>query len=494
MKSSLRYSLVAVLMLVTGACSGLPAAAEAEVETLPSDQAIADLERLYAGLQSADAGLFVETSKDVFDNAFGQLRSRYSSARHVPVVDLHRDFQQFAALARHGHTRIDDRNPVWDAHLESDGLVFPLRILVEEGEVIVAGAPSESAILPGDRIISLDGKPNPIWLSELTRNISAETPALAYSLLANSTPYLVLLEHGPKEQFAVEVKRGEKSIKATINAVSFDSLSELTSLDGGFQLTGRDARLIDENIGYLRPGGFFNLEAKSPEEYFSATAIADFQVFVDEAFAAFIEGGANHLILDLRDNPGGDNSFSDHVIAWFADEPFRFASDFRIRVSPETTASNQRRLDNTPEGAGGISTKFAELFASASDGEFVSFEIPYAQPRDGARFAGEVHVLVNRYSYSNAVSVAALIQDYDFGKIYGEPTRDMSTTYGAMEHFTLPNTGFLVGYPKAHIIRPNGNEESHPVSPDIFLPRDVIRGNEDVMLEALSERLQNGAD
>ena len=123
-------------------------------------------------------------------------------------------------------------------------------------------------------------------------------------------------------------------------------------------------------------------------------------------------------------------------------------------------------------------------------GDFVSFELPYAQPREGERFTGDIHVLVNRFSYSNAVSVAALIQDYGFGTVYGEPTRDMSTTYGAMEHFTLPHSGFLVGYPKAHIIRPNGIEESHPVTPDIAIPTPAVRGADDIVIRELLELLK----
>lgn len=87
------------------------------------------------------------------------------------------------------------------------------------------------------------------------------------------------------------------------------------------------------------------------------------------------------------------------------------------------------------------------------------------------------------------MTTAAIIQDYGFGTVYGEPTRDMATTYGAMEHFTLPHSGFLVGYPKAHIIRPNGNEDANPVVPDVSLPAPAIRGLQDLRLEALVDMI-----
>ncbi len=46
-----------------------------------------------------------------------------------------------------------------------------------------------------------------------------------------------------------------------------------------------------------------------------------------------------------------------------------------------------------------------------------------------------------------------------------------ASTFGAMEHFTLPETGFTVGFPKALIVRPNGDAIPGGVSPDIKISR-----------------------
>ena len=455
--------------------------------TLTAEEAIADLDRLYAGLRSAEADLFAATPEAVFEARHAELRAQFDGP--VMPADLHADLQRFAALARHAHTRIDTPNPGWSDFVEAGGTVFPLSLRVEDGEVIVAGAPEGSGVAPGDRLVSLEGEPNPIWLARLTRNISAETPAFAYAQLANAEPYYVWLEYGPRSHFSAGIERSGTRETVLLDAIPLEALSDLVRLESGFSLPGREARMLSEDIAYLRPGGFFNLDATTSEDFFAPDALAAYRQFVDAAFEDFVAHGASDLVLDLRDNPGGDNSFSDPVIAWFADEPFRFASDFRIRVSPETTASNQARLDAMPEDTESISAQLAALYAGAEPGELVSFDLPYAPPRAGQRFTGKVHVLVNRYSYSTAVSAAALIQDYGFGTIYGEPTRDMATTYGAMEHFTLPHSGFSVGYPKAHIIRPNGEEASHPVTPDVPLPVPAVRGARDVMLDTLVARL-----
>ena len=112
-------------------------------------------------------------------------------------------------------------------------------------------------------------------------------------------------------------------------------------------------------------------------------------------------------------------------------------------------------------------------------------DLDLQHPRPGTRFERPVYILINRYSYSNATTVAALAQDYGFAVIAGETTADMATTYAAMEHFSLPHSGLAVGYPKAHIIRPNGHSAPHPVTPDIEIEFPVFPGSEDEVLERL---------
>ena len=242
----------------------------------------------------------------------------------------------------------------------------------------------------------------------------------------------------------------------------------------------REAKILANNVGYLRPGPFYNAEAKTEAEAWDTSG---FRTFIDDAFAKFIAAKVDRLIIDLRANPGGDNLFSDLMIAWFADKPFRFFSQFKVRVSPESTKANADRLRNDAAAAGPVSRQYAEMYAKARPGEIVDFEMPLAQPRKDERFRGKVFLLIDRQSYSNTVAVAALVQDYKFGTVLGEETSDMATTYGAMEKFALPKTGVIVCYPKARIVRPNGDLHARGVTPDIAIPIPAVETPADEVLQ-----------
>ena len=335
----------------------------------------------------------------------------------------------------------------------------------------------------GDEIVSLDGTPAGQWLERLGAHVSAETPYLRDSLLEFWFPRLLWLELGGPEAISVGRRRGDVAPETVQVALRTSQEIEETVRTGPERLelswNGREHRQLGDGIGYLRPGPFYDPEQENPYDP------TRFVQFLDEAFGEMIANETSALILDLRDNPGGDNSFSDPMIAWFADRPFRFNSKFHIRVSAQTTASNAQRLEKSP--ASKTSQIYARLFAEQPNGAVVDFEMPFAEPREGERFDGEVYVLVNRHSFSNAVNVAALVQDYGFATVLGEETADLATTYGAMEHFELPKTGIRVGYPKAFIIRPNGDETLRGVVPDVPIETPLVQGPDDPVLQRAIE-------
>ena len=451
-------------------------------QDLSPEEARADLAALYQGLQEAHYDLYALTPRAVFYDHYAALTARLNHP--VSRSAIYAEFQRFTALSHFAHARLEGLNPGFHAHLQENGLVFPLDLRIKDGAVIIVGAPEGIGVEVGEEILALNGEPNAIWLARLTRNISAETPLLAYSQLERMPAYFIWLEHPDAETFHLRVEGVQGARDVTLPAVSYDIYAATPNMANASSLDGREAAMLSSDIAYLRPGPFYNVDAQSPADAYDPEATRRFIAFIDEAFVGFIENGAEALILDLRNNPGGDSSYSDPVVAWFADAPFRFYSEFRLKVSAQTTASNAARLEGRSAQEAGVSGVYAQLFAAHEDGDVVLFETDYVQPR-AQRFDGRVYVLIDRTSYSNAASTAALIQDYGFGVIVGETTTDMATIMGAMEHFTLPYSGFQIGYPKAHIIRPNGEERFHPVTPDIEVDAPVLDGDRDAMLAAL---------
>jgi hypothetical protein len=485
--SSMKHTISAVLSALFMALGPASAQSADWSQNISAEAAQADLTALYDGLQSAHYNLHIHRSSEDYDARFAESMEAISAP--LTRFGLWLELQKFTAYGNVAHARLDFPSQVYGTFRDNGGRAFPLYLRIVNGRTYVGEDYSGSdRVTPGDEILSIDGAPMARWLDRTAQYISADTPYIAHSVLESTFPMYLWVELGEREHYTLRIRKEDgRSQQVRIPALTKDELvaalekaPEIFALDS----SAREARMLTDEIAYLRPGPFYN--AENPEQIWDKSAFA---TFVDDAFQTFLENDAQALVIDLRNNPGGDNSFSDPMISWIADRPFRFASKFLVRSSDEAAASNQARLDASSDALKGVSGLYAKAYEATPRGETFEFDIPLAEPREGARFEGKVYVLVNRHSYSNAVNAASIFQDYGWGKIAGELTADFATTYGAMEDFTLPNTGFKVGFPKAFIIRPSGDARLGGVQPDIVIQTPIVPSNRDVVLDHLVSKI-----
>ena len=440
-----------------------------------------DFIALYDRLKAAHFNLYARVPARDYDRLHAAMLRGIRAPETRAAIG--RRFQRFVAYGRIAHARIDENYRAFAAYIAAGGRSFPLTLRFRGNRAFVAaGASGVSGVAIGDEVVAIEGRPIPAWLGTAIANISADTDYLAAALLELDLPMLLWLELGPVDEVSVTIRKADGRRHAL--SIPTRTREQIRAAAGGepprldLAAGDRTSRILPGNIAYLRPGAFYNATPGAADPYDNSA----FRAFIDQAFEGFLAARARALIIDIRDNPGGDSSFSDPMIAWFADRPFRFSSAFRIRVSAEAAESNRRRLEAAGGDPTGVSATFARLYAGARPGDAVDFPVAEARPRSGRRFEGPVFVLVNRNSYSNAVAVAATVQDYRFGHILGEETSDLATTYGAMETFTLPATALQVGFPKAYIVRPNGSAEARGVVPDVPIETPLVEGPDDPVL------------
>ena len=451
-------------------------------QVLPPKAIRDDFKQLYESLQSAHFDLYISRSRADYDRAFDEV----SATLNQPMkrADVIKAFQKFVALGNVAHARVESTDATFSDHLAAGGGLLPLSVrIIAERIFVVEYLGSDSRLVAGDEIVQIDNAPAATVLERLRAHLSADTKHLADTMMEHQFPQLLWQEFGERDAYTMVVRDSKDSeVNLRIEPVSLQQARENASLKKtglGLSWSAREARILPDGTAYLRPGPFYNVEGN---ETWDTTGFAK---FIDDSFRDFIESEVSNLLIDLRNNPGGDATFSDLMIAWFADRPFRFYSEFKIKVSQEAQASNATRIDG--DDTHWVTRAYAREFANRAAGEIFSFQMPFVSPREDARFDGNVFVLVNRHSYSNAVTVAAILQDYGFATILGEETADLASTLGAMEHFSLQNTGIQVGFPKARIVRPNGDPARRGVVPDILIHTPVVETSDDpVLSEALA--------
>ncbi|MDQ3690145.1 MAG: S41 family peptidase [Chloroflexota bacterium] len=213
----------------------------------------------------------------------------------------------------------------------------------------LAESPAEMAgVESGDFVMAVDGEPVAgTTMEDQIGRIRGES----------GTDVTLTLQRGDGEPFDVTITRSEITLQEV------------------------EARMIDDHIGYIALNGF------------SAPAADQFQT----ALAGLLEDGADQIVFDLRDNPGGYIDAAQKIASQFIDEGLVF----------------------TQESAGDD----VREWPSTGDGVATDPDLPIA-------------VLINGGSASASEIVAAALQEAGRATIIGEPSFGKNTVqvWGRLEN------------------------------------------------------------
>jgi hypothetical protein len=176
----------------------------------------------------------------------------------------------------------------------------------------------------------------------------------------------------------------------------------------------------------------------------------DKQQFLDftrDAFSKIRAARSRTLIIDLRDNGGGDDvMWIEGVMPYIATKRFRTASHYRKRVIVADPAKH-------------------ETVGDVVDGEIDTWFPP--QPDNPLRFRGRLTVVVGAGTFSSAVSFVNVIQDFAFGTVAGVRDSVRVEQSGGARRTTLAHCGLIVVTPRFVLRRPSGARNPRLLTPDI---------------------------
>jgi hypothetical protein len=436
-----------------------------------------DLEYMYENLEKSNYNLYAYTEKEKMENAYKEIKGSITDS--LASLEVFRLFQPLAASAKMSHCFLMyPWKDYFGSYLEQEGTVFPLNLYFSQGKVFVKNNFSDNnKINVNDEILALNDQPISKFMADMYKNISGPSDYFKESHIEQRVfARIYWYFYGECKTFKLQIKKknGEES-ELVLNAIPGNEFEEKNRQQKSNMRHYREFHINDNNTAYLRPGGFININvAFDPEDpaTFDNTAFCQ---FIDSAFVKFAKKGSKNLVIDLRYNLGGDNSFSDYMIAYLADRPFSISSKFSMKTS-QMTKDFWKEI-NLPEHQ-----TVKEQIMSHENGTYFDVLIPETMPhKKSKRFKGKIFALINRYSYSNTSSVAAIIQDYDFGIIIGEETAEEQSSYAAFHMFNLPNTQMPVAYPKAYFIRPNGDTTPRGIVPDYIVYEDIFTDKDEVL-------------
>lgn len=342
-----------------------------------------------------------------------------------------------------------------DSHLAKGQGFFPFEVFVDDAAnlYIRAALDSSNCEFKGSRIEQINGMPASLVARELLKRMGGDNAAFQANLLSRRFWLPYIKTFGASDHFSLVITRDGQSKQLQIPAIKTlpKSLRDADDFEQAFQF-----EIINKRTALLTIRNFYWPDHKA------------FYAFTKQVFAKIHAAQLSNLIIDVRDNTGGDDvMWKEGVLPYLASHAYRHCSTYRKRVLAGRQSGSER--------VGDVADGTCDTWTQAD------VTNPYF-------FTGNTYVLVGRLTYSSAVLFSNVVQDFGFGKLVGEAGYVRSRQTGGINQTnTLPNTGLEIVVPRFILDRPSGEREPSLLRPDIVLSDDPF--NERALVLGLVNKL-----
>ena len=429
-------------------------------ETIEPDKLVIDFRLARQALQEGHSGIYRYTAKEKLDGLFD--RAEKSLKRPMNAVDFYRILAPVVAAIKCGHTGVGLPEEMQKAY-STKALLLPLQIRVLAGKVYILRDFSDGATtLAGREIRSINGIP----AAKIVQTILAATPGDGDSqtcrisrmngwTFARRFPALLGV-HSPYEVTVWDAKDNREDT-VHLEGKELPRLQEAprpvptgsASTDGGrVQADGRGQDRGDEDQRIRRLRGF--RRKKSLREFYR------------ESFEAMSESGTKSLILDLRDNGGGEDELGKLLLSYLLDQPFKYYDDLVINARQFSFQKYTDSMEPLP----------ADLLAVQPDGKYRMVKHPNwgMQQPSKPPFRGKVLILINGGSFSTTSEFLSHAHFHKRATFIGEESGGgyYGNTSGPSLRLTLPHSKVQVGVPlMTYYMAVSGYQaKAHGVLPD----------------------------
>jgi len=454
---------------------------------------IEDVDVLKSNLETIHAGLYNHTSKEEMDAAFREIKDKIN--KPMSATEFYRIIACLHKYIKNGHTIIIPSED-FDNATANTTPIFPLDVYWDKNSLYVLRNNSDNISLPvGSRLDSINGysagelftKMAGLW----TRDGNNKTFPEGITQRAFSGFYINFI--GNPEMYDIVYTKYDLGTSAKLN------LKGLTNL---VIAKNRKERYGDiHDYWQKRDGDAITLELKGNTALLKIKTCSNSDIrkfgrsikgIMNRFFNRIIDNKVEHLIVDLRNNGGGDEIVSRELFRHISEKPFVLFGDSYLITNKIPNKGLYK------ENVGLINT-FSKIGINRSkDGNFRLNAFGRLIYRSSTKFKehnpykkkynGKIYTLTNAYTFSAAGEIASSMKTNTKSIFIGEEAGGNSTVLVAGEVFTLvlPNSKNRVRIPVVNQeVHTTVKQRDRGVIPDYQVRNNIhdMMEGKDAMLE-----------
>jgi C-terminal processing protease CtpA/Prc len=449
------------------ACCAQAAGADA----LTADQARRDADILIKTMRALHPALDKYRSQAEVEASFERFRLRAGQARSAAAMYL--AATELAAAVRCGHTWtnvLNQQGAIKERLLEAaDKLPLTLTLVDGRWLVLASAAPGIAA---GDEVLSIDGRPGAQVVASMLPYLRADGGSDGKRLrqLGHDRPDFSmmdivwpLLAPPTGGVYRLEVRRGDAPAR-TVDANAVTLAARAACLPSVSALSQAWSLRFDGERAVMTLPTFSVYRSKF-----------DWRQFFADSFDELKRRQVAHLIIDIRDNEGGDGAIGLELMSYLVKGPMTYVSDQSVTTYERVPYQFARYLDTWDFGFFDRTGMVDKIADGPQAGRF-SFRPNAAKahaiaPR-ASSFSGAAWLLVGPENSSATFALAQLVKQSGAATLVGQPTggNQRGLNGGQLAWVTLPHSGVAVDIPLL-ASRYTASTPDASVTPDVYIRR-----------------------
>lgn len=400
-----------------------------------------DLAILKDSLETFHPALYRYTTKADFDLAFkkaGKLIEKPLTQTQFYVIVA-------SLISKVGdiHTTIEPSDESLN-FLTTKSKLFPFDVRIIDKKVFIASNNStDSNIQVGSRILKINDTPIEKVLSKMESCFSDEgtNETLKLKRAEQRFAFQYYLVYGYSDFFRLEYAFSDKP--SQVRTISAQTFSVIKTKRSENQQKYPDLKSLFPQTPYLS----FSIDAKQniailTIKWFQNDVLQEanqqFKPFIDSAFSEIKSKKIGNLIIDIRNNGGGESENASYLYSYLTNKQFRFL--YAMETKQKTY------IDDITKGVKYIPVQGSDNYQTTdSTTNYQQFSgLNYQQPMTN-NFSGKLYVLIDGLTTSAAPQFASLVKLNHRGILIGEnaPGSLLGGSGRGYSYFYLPNSGLL---------------------------------------------------
>ncbi len=444
-----------------------------------------DFVLLRTALEEAHAGLYFYTPKEEIDSLFDRLYSGLDCPK--TELEFYAHVSPLIAKINDGHTGMMFSRE-YDTYLSNQSIVMPFRLLYIEGRAYLLRNYSDvEDVEMGGEVVSINGHPMP----EILKNMLAVQPSdgrnviSKYRRLESTTAfgrrYLEL--YGPTTAFNVVYLSPINGEKKELGVRGINQKELMDRFNQRYPGIARQRPPIE--LEYRGDVAILTIRTFSSGSYRNAQI--SYPLFLKKTFRELSEKNIPYLIIDLRDNGGGEDLWGRLLVSYLMDKPFMYYNSLEVK----STSFSFLEHTDTPD----IEKMLQKMTKKNDRGTYdvlVHANLGEQKPLKPT-YKGKVYVLINGRSFSGSGETTSLMHSHKKAVFVGEECGAgyYGNTSGIMPTLTLPHTKLRIRIPmvRYHMAVSGYDYPDRGIIPDYPFSRSVedhLKGRDTEMDYVLS--------